>query len=87
MSDTIRVLSTLALKGAVTAWPASIRRPAARVSTPISLRHWRCWSGCAQGEAADVVILTREGLDEVAREGRVAPKVAWIWPAPLSASP
>jgi molybdate transport system substrate-binding protein len=71
MSDTIRVLSTLALKGAVQAWPASIRRPAACVSMPISRRHWRCWSGCARARPPTSSILTREGLDEVAREGRV----------------
>ena len=73
MDDTVRVLSTLALKGAVERSVRTIlKRPAARGSMPISRRPWRCWSGCARGEAADVVILTREGLDEVAREGRVA---------------
>ena len=39
------------------------------------------------GEPADVVILTREGLDEVAREARVAARVAWTWRVPGSASP
>ncbi len=72
MSDTIRVLSTLALKGAVhglagqyqEAGGASIEADFA--PTLALLERLRA------GEAPDVVILTREGLDEVAREGRVA---------------
>lgn len=72
MSDTVRVLSTLALKGAVhgligryqTAGGARIDADFA--PTLALLARLRA------GEAADVVILTREGLDEVAREGRVA---------------
>jgi molybdate transport system substrate-binding protein len=71
MSDTVRVLSTLALKGAVhglagryqTAGGAHIDADFA--PTLALLERLRA------GEAADVVILTREGLDEVAREGRV----------------
>ena len=38
------------------------------------------------GEGADVVILTREGLDELAREGRWWRRAASISRAPLSAS-
>jgi molybdate transport system substrate-binding protein len=72
MSDAIRVLSTLALKGAVpgladryqTAGGARIDADFA--PTLALLERLRA------GEAADVVILTREGLDEVTREGRVA---------------
>jgi molybdate transport system substrate-binding protein len=68
----VRVLSTLALKGAVhgligryqTAGGARIDADFA--PTLALLARLRA------GEAADVVILTREGLDEVAREGRVA---------------
>lgn len=72
MGDTLRVLSTLALKGAV----LNLRRDFEATSgmqiaadfapTLALLQRLRA------GEPADVVILTREGLDEVSREGRVA---------------
>jgi molybdate transport system substrate-binding protein len=71
MSDAIRVLSTLALKGAVEALAGQYqaaggtRIDADFAPTLALLERLR------SGEAADVVILTREGLDEVAREGRV----------------
>ena len=38
---------------------------------PISRRPWRCSSAYAAARSADVVILTREGLDGLAREGSV----------------
>lgn len=71
MGDTVRVLSTLALKGAAqrlygdfeAAGGAQIDADFA--PTLALLQRLRA------GETADVVILTREGLDEVAREGRV----------------
>ena len=72
MSDAIRVLSTLALKGAVPGLAGQyqaaggVRLDADFAPTLALLERLR------SGEAADVVILTREGLDEVAREGRVA---------------
>ena len=72
MSDAIRVLSTLALKGAVHGLAGQYqaaggtRIDADFAPTLALLERLRA------GEAADVVILTREGLDEVAREGRVA---------------
>jgi molybdate transport system substrate-binding protein len=72
MSDAIRVLSTLALKGAVHGLADRYRTAGgARIDADFAptlalLERLRA------GEAADVVILTREGLDEVAREGRVA---------------
>ncbi|KRR16297.1 molybdate ABC transporter substrate-binding protein [Bradyrhizobium lablabi] len=72
MSDAIRVLSTLALKGAVHGLAGQyqaaggVRIDADFAPTLALLDRLRA------GEAADVVILTREGLDEVAREGRVA---------------
>lgn len=72
MGDILRVLSTLALKGAV----LNLRRDFEATSgmqiaadfapTLALLQRLRA------GEPADVVILTREGLDEVSREGRVA---------------
>jgi molybdate transport system substrate-binding protein len=71
MSDTVRVLSTLALKGAVRGLAdqyqaaGGARIDAGFAPTLALLERLRA------GEAADVVILTREGLDEVAREGRV----------------
>src|SRR3954469_10181151 len=69
--DTVRVLSTLALKGAVHSLAghyeaaSRVRIGADFAPTLALLERLR------SGEAADVVILTREGLDEVAREGRV----------------
>ncbi len=72
MSDAIRVLSTLALKGAVHGLAGQYQAAGgARIDADFAptlalLERLRA------GEAADVVILTREGLDEVAREGRVA---------------
>ena len=72
MGEILRVLSTLALKGAV----LNLRRDFEATSgmqiaadfapTLALLQRLRA------GEPADVVILTREGLDEVSREGRVA---------------
>jgi molybdate transport system substrate-binding protein len=72
MSDTVRVLSTLALKGAVHGLigryqTASGARIDADFAPTLALL-----ARLRAGEAADVVILTREGVDEVAREGRVA---------------
>ena len=78
MDNTVRVLSTLALKGAVHALPDVLRRQAAAHRC-----RFRADAGAAGrlrgGEGADVVILTREGLDELAREGRVVRRAAWIW--------
>jgi molybdate transport system substrate-binding protein len=71
MSEAIRVLSTLALKGAVQSLAGhfetagGVRIDADFAPTLALLARLRA------DEAADVVILTREGLDEVAREGRV----------------
>jgi molybdate transport system substrate-binding protein len=71
MSDAVRVLSTLALKGAVHGLASRYQAAGgARIDADFAptlalLERLRA------GEAADVVILTREGLDEVAREGRV----------------
>jgi molybdate transport system substrate-binding protein len=73
MDNVIRVLSTLALKGAVRSLAgryeaaSGVRIDADFAPTLALLDRLR------GGEAADVVILTREGLAELAREGRVAP--------------
>ena len=72
MNATIRVLSTLAVKGALPGLAkqyqaaGGARLDADFAPTMALLQRLRA------GEAADVVILTREGLDEMAREGRVA---------------
>ena len=69
--DHLRVLSTLALKGAVQdlagqfETTSGVRIDADFAPTLALLARLR------GAEAADVVILTREGLDELAREGRV----------------
>jgi molybdate transport system substrate-binding protein len=68
----VRVLSTLALKGAVHGLAGQYQAAGgARIHADFAptlalLERLRA------GEAADVVILTREGLDELASEGRVA---------------
>jgi molybdate transport system substrate-binding protein len=71
MDHAVRVLSTLALKGAVHSLAGQFetisggRIDADFAPTLALLDRLR------GGESADVVILTREGLDELAREGRV----------------
>ena len=71
MAESIRLLSTLALKGAVQALAgqyqavSGMRIDADFAPTLALLTRLRA------DEAADVVILTREGLDEITREGRV----------------
>jgi len=72
MSDPIRVLSTLAVKGVIPGLAdqfqvaGGARLDADFAPTLALLQRLRA------GEAADVVILTREGLDEMVGEGRVA---------------
>jgi len=70
--NSVRVLSTLALKGAVhnlagqVEAACGVRIDADFAPTLALLDRLRV------GEGADVVILTREGLDDMVREGRVA---------------
>jgi molybdate transport system substrate-binding protein len=72
MDNAVRVLSTLALKGAVHSLAgqyeatSGVRIDADFAPTVALLDRLR------GGEGADVVILTREGLDDMVREGRVA---------------
>ncbi|MBO4225055.1 substrate-binding domain-containing protein [Bradyrhizobium neotropicale] len=72
MPDTIRLLSTLALKGAVAdlagqyAAAGGVRIDADFAPTLALLDRIR------RGEGADILILTQEGLAELAREGSVA---------------
>jgi len=71
MPDAIRLLSTLALKGAVEALASQYQAAAGTgldadyAPTVGLLKRLR------QGERADVLILTREGLDELISEGAV----------------
>ena len=72
MTDTVRVLSTLALKGAVQRLCGDFEAAGgARIDADFAPT-LALLQRLSAGEAADVVILTREGLDEVVREGRVA---------------
>jgi molybdate transport system substrate-binding protein len=72
MSDAVRVLSTLALKGAVQALAGQHQAAGGAGIDADFAPTLALLERLRAGEAADVVILTREGLDEVAREGRVA---------------
>ena len=71
MDNAVRVLSTLALKGAVHSLAghheaaSGVRIDADFAPTLALLDRLR------GGEGAEIVILTREGLDDMAREGRV----------------
>ena len=72
MEKVVRVLSTLALKGAMSHLTdryqaATAMRIAADFAPTVGLLE-----RLRKGEAADVVILTREGLDELVAEGAVA---------------
>src|SRR5882757_9847277 len=70
--DIVRVLSTLALKGAVPNLAARHEaQSGARIDADFAPT-LALLDRLRGGEGADVVILTREGLDELAAEGRVA---------------
>jgi molybdate transport system substrate-binding protein len=71
MADTVRVLSTLALKGAVHSLAGHYQSSGGAHIDADFAPTLALLDRLRAGEAADVVILTREGLDEVAREGRV----------------
>jgi molybdate transport system substrate-binding protein len=72
MNHAIRVLSTLALKGAVHGLASQYQAAGgARIDADFAPT-LALLDRLRSGETADVVILTREGLDEIAREGRVA---------------
>ncbi|MEH2608450.1 molybdate transport system substrate-binding protein [Bradyrhizobium sp. AZCC 1693] len=72
MSDTVRVLSTLALKGAVHDLTSQYQAAGGAHIDADFAPTLALLERLRAGEAADVVILTREGLNEVAREARVA---------------
>ncbi|UGY13994.1 substrate-binding domain-containing protein [Bradyrhizobium septentrionale] len=72
MGNSVRVLSTLALKGAV-ARLASAYQAASGVAIDADFAPTLALlERLRGGEAADLVILTKEGLDEMIGEGRVA---------------
>jgi molybdate transport system substrate-binding protein len=69
--EAVRVLSTLALKGAVRDLAARYEAESgARIEADFAPT-LALLDRLRGGEAADIVILTREGLDELAHEGRV----------------
>ena len=71
MDDAIRVLSTLALKGAVGRLAGQHQAEGgARIDADFAPT-LALLDRIRRGEGADIVILTREGLDELVREGRV----------------
>lgn len=73
MDNSVRVLSTLALKGAV-ARLADAYRSASGVAIDADFAPTLALLDRLRGgEGADLVILTREGLDAMIGEGRVAP--------------
>jgi molybdate transport system substrate-binding protein len=71
MSNALRVLSTLALKGAVRCLAGQYQAAGGGHIDADFAPTLALLDRLRAGEAADVVILTREGLDEVARDGRV----------------
>lgn len=76
MDNSVRVLSTLALKGVV-ARLADAYRAASRVRIDADFAPTLALLDRLRGgEGADVVILTREGLDAMTGEGRVVPDSA-----------
>src|SRR6202165_5343722 len=72
MKDIVRVLSTLALKGAVRSLAGRYQAEGgARIDADFAPT-LALLDRLRGGEGADVVILTREGLDDLASEGTVA---------------
>src|SRR3954454_17932699 len=75
MDNAVRLLSTLALKGAVYALSARYEAVSgARIDADFAPT-LALLDRLRGGEGADVVILTREGLAELARGTRVAPDI------------
>jgi molybdate transport system substrate-binding protein len=71
MADALRVLSTLALKGAVHGLAGQYQAAGGAPVDADFAPTLALLDRLRSGETADVVILTREGLAELAREGRV----------------
>ena len=72
MDDALRVLSTLALKGAVQSLAGHYQAAGGAPIDADFAPTLALLTRLRAGEAADVVILTREGLDDLVREGSVA---------------
>lgn len=72
MAVTLRVLSTLALKGAAQRLYGDFAAAGGALIDADFAPTLALQQRLRAGETADAVILTREGLDEVMREGRVA---------------
>ena len=73
MADTIRMLSTLALKGAVHRLADNYEASTATRIEADFAPTLALLDRLRSGENADVLILTREGLDALSDEGRVVP--------------
>jgi len=71
MADAIRVLSTLALKGAVHRLAGHFEAAGGGPIDADFAPTLALLDRLRGGEAADIVILTREGVDEIARDGHV----------------
>ena len=71
MGDALRVLSTLALKGAVQSLAGHYQSTGGAPIDADFAPTLALLERLRAGEAADVVILTREGLDDLVREGSV----------------
>ncbi|MBR1161725.1 substrate-binding domain-containing protein [Bradyrhizobium elkanii] len=76
MGNSVRVLSTLALKGAVARLAAAYQAASGVVIDADFAPTLALLERLRGGEGADLVILTREGLDEMIGEGRVARQCA-----------
>jgi len=72
MGNSVRVLSTLALKGAVARLAAAYQAASGVAIDADFAPTLALLERLRGGEGADLVILTREGLDEMIGEGRVA---------------
>jgi molybdate transport system substrate-binding protein len=71
MADAIRVLSTLALKGAVHRLAGHFEAAGGAPIDADFAPTLALLDRLRGGEVADIVILTREGIDEIARDGHV----------------
>jgi molybdate transport system substrate-binding protein len=71
MDSSIRVLSTLALKGTMSRFSEAYQTESGTRIDADFAPTLALLDRIRRGEGADVVILTREGLDELVREGRV----------------
>ncbi|AUC96732.1 substrate-binding domain-containing protein [Bradyrhizobium sp. SK17] len=74
--NSVRVLSTLALKGAIARLAGAYQAASGVAIDADFAPTLALLERLRGGEVADLVILTREGLDEMTGEGRVAPDSA-----------